>query len=433
MRVAVVGAGPVGVASAVTASLGGHDVVLVEQRGDRRTRLVEGRLPFHEEALARAWKALVPSVAVRESLRDAGPADLVVCCVGTPSLSDGSSDLSQVERVAAEVAELPPTVLVVRSTVPPGTGARLASQLATFGHGYAAHPEFLQEGQALQDSVHPSRIVVGADDAWVHERVFALYPGLSGQRMPVDIPTAELIKVAANAHLAMRISFINEIAVVAEHFGADIEVVAQGLGLDPRIGPSFLRAGLGYGGSCFPKDVRGLTALSRAVGSELRLLRAVIEVNVQQPVRLVDRLVACLGSLRDRRVAIWGVAFKPCTDDVRESQAVRVAELLLERGAQVVVHDPVVRAPGGLPARVVWADAALTAVDGADALVLATEWAEYRAVDPRTAVSRMAGVTPLVVDGRNALCAEQWIQVGADYHGMGRGQQAGARSLHVGV
>ena len=434
MRVAVVGAGPVGVASAVTAALGGHDVLVVEQRGDRRACLAEGLLPFHEEALERAWKALGPSVALRASLRDGGgPADLVVCCVGTPSLSDGSSDLSQVERVAAEVAELPPTVLVVRSTVPPGTGARLAAQLATTGHGYAAHPEFLQEGRALQDSVHPSRIVVGADDAWVHERVFALYPGLGSPRMAVDIPTAELIKVAANAHLAMRISFINEMAVVAEHFGADIEVVAKGLGLDPRIGPSFLRAGLGYGGSCFPKDVRGLTALSRAVGSELRLLRAVIEVNVQQPVRLVDHLVAGLGSLRERRVAIWGVAFKPGTDDVRESQAVRVAELLLERGARVVVHDPVVRAPGGLPARVDWADGALAALDGADALVLATEWPEYRAVEPGIAVPRMAGVHPLVMDGRNALRAEQWIRAGAEYHGMGRGQRASAPSLRVGV
>ncbi len=432
MRVAVVGAGPVGVASAVTAALGGHDVAVVEQRDDRRSCLAEGHLPFHEEALEHAWKALGSSVALRASLRDAESADLVVCCVGTPSLSDGSSDLSQVEGVATEMAGLPPAVFVVRSTVPPGTGTRLGVQLAATGHGYAAHPEFLQEGRALQDSVHPSRIVVGADEPWIHQRVFALYPGLSSPRLAVDIPTAELIKVAANAHLAMRISFINEMAVVAEHFGADIEVVAKGLGMDPRIGPSFLRAGLGYGGSCFPKDVRGLTALSRAVGSELRLLRAVIEVNLQQPVRLVDRLMTRLGSLRDRRVAIWGVAFKPGTDDVRESQAVRVAELLLERGARVVVHDPVVCAPGGLPPHVTWADGAIPALNGADAVVLATEWPEYRTVDPVTAVARMNGMHPLVVDGRNALCEREWVRAGADYQGMGR-SQATTQPLGVGV
>ncbi len=420
MNVAVVGAGPVGVASAAVYALGGHRVSIVERSAERVALLRRGALPFFEEGLSRAWRSLAGAVAVVPSVALCPEVpQVVVCCVGTPSLPDGSADLSQLDAVLGALEGLPPCTLVVRSTVPPGTGRRLLPRLRAAGHGYASHPEFLQEGSALRDTVQPSRLVVGADDPEPREAVYALYPDATCPRVSVDIPTAEFIKVATNAHLAMRVSYINEMALLADRLGADIDAVAEGVGLDPRIGRAYLRAGLGYGGSCFPKDTRALTALARGLDEEMPLLRAVIEINARQPVLLAERLRTRLGGLRGRRLGLWGLAFKPGTNDMRESQAVRLLELLCADGAEVAVHDPVAVGNGHLPAGAVQVPTALDAVAGAQAVVLATEWPEYRGLRPEEVAGCMAAPR-LLLDARNVLPPHAWTAAGIDYCGVGR-------------
>lgn len=420
MNVAVVGAGPVGVASAAVYALGGHRVSLVECRPERLASLRTGRLPFHEEGLRRAWAALGGAVAIVADLALCpSPPDAVVCCVGTPSLPDGSADLSQLEAVITAMRRLPPVTLVVRSTVPPGSGRQYLPHLRSMGHGYVSHPEFLQEGTALRDTIQPSRLVVGADDPALHSVVYDLYPGVTCPRLSVDIPTAEFIKVAANAHLAMRVSFINEIALLAESLGADIDAVADGVGLDPRIGRSYMRAGLGYGGSCFPKDTRALTALARGLDTEMPLMRAVIQVNSRQPVVVARRVEERLGGLKGRRIGVWGLAFKPGTDDIRESQSLRLIELLCDGGADVTVHDPVAVANGSLPARAAQVETALQAAVGAEAVVLATEWPEYIHLSPPEVAARMTHPR-FIVDARNTLVRQPWEDAGLEYRGIGR-------------
>ena len=432
MNVAVVGAGPVGVASAVVYALSGHRVVLVERAGERLAALRSGRLPFHEEGLARAWVALAGAVDLVPDLGRVAHPGAVVVCVGTPSGAEGAADLSQVEAVLGALDGVPPTVVVMRSTVPPGTGRRLAARLAPWGHGYAAHPEFLQEGTALEDSLRPTRVVIGADVPAVADLVAALAPGLGRPCLRVDVPTAEFIKIAANAHLAMRVSFINEMAQLCERLGADIQRVAEGVGMDPRIGPAFLRAGLGYGGSCFPKDTRALSALGRRLDADLPLLAAVIAVNARQPQRCVARLAERLGGLQGRRVGVWGLAFKPGTDDVRESQALRLVEELAARKAVVRVHDPLASAAVPLPPGVQRVDDPLRAASGAEAVVLATEWPLYRTLDP-LAVAAAMEAPRVLLDARNALAPEPWAQAGVEYRGVGRPQAASLPALGAAV
>lgn len=424
MRLAVVGAGPVGLASAAVYALAGHRVTLVERDPGRLATLRAGRLPFHEDGLQRAWVNLSGSVEIVSALAAVPAPDLVVCCVGTPSLPTGASDLAQIDAVVTAMADLERSVLVVRSTVPPGTGQYFLPRLRAMGHGYVSHPEFLQEGTALQDSVAPNRLIAGVEDPALAESVFALYPGAHCPRLVVDVTTAELVKIASNAHLAMRISFINEMALLAERVGADIGRVADGMGLDPRIGPAYLRAGLGYGGSCFPKDVRALAALSQSLGMHSQMLQAVMDLNARLPLEMTQRLEARLGDLAGRRIAIWGLAFKPGTDDTRESQAVRLAECLCARGAEVRVHDPVAGCPGHLDGATSYDDA-LEAIERAEALVLATEWPDYRQMEPASVAERMAAPR-FVLDARNALPARAWESAGLEYRGVGRqGARAG--------
>lgn len=408
-----------GVASAASYALAGHAVTLVELDPRRRGQLAAGTLPFHEDGLARAWRGLRAAIRLAPTLAGGGPAlDAVVCCVGTPSGADGAADLSQVTGLVERLRALPPTVFVVRSTVPPGTGVRLAERLGRWGHAYAAQPEFLQEGSAFEDSLRPTRVVIGAADPAVHDRVAALAPA----RCPVlrvDIPTAEFIKIAANAHLAMRVSFMNEMAGLCARVGADITQVAVGIGLDPRIGPHFLRAGLGYGGSCFPKDTRALSALGRSLDTDLPMLAAVIAINARQPARCAAELASRLGGLRHRRIGVWGLAFKPGTDDVRESPALRLLEELATAGARLAAHDPVVAPDLALPLGCLRVATPLEAAAGAAALVLATEWPEYLDQDP-AAVAAVMEPPALLLDGRNALAPADWEAAGLWYLGVGR-------------
>ena len=272
-------------------------------------------------------------------------------CVDTPPSASGDADLSRVESVLEAIpAGTTDAVLVMKSTVPPGTGARLRRTLDERGlHGvaYASNPEFLREGCAIEDFQHPDRVVVGADDPEVGERIAALYRAFGGSELITDVTSAEMIKHASNAFLATKISFINEIANVCEEVGANVDQVARGMGLDARIGSSFLRPGLGFGGSCFPKDVAALKQLAGNSGYHFQLLSAVIEVNELQKRRAVAKLKRHLGSLRDRRIALWGLAFKPDTDDMREASSVVLAARLVAEGAEVSGYDPVVSpAPG---------------------------------------------------------------------------------------
>jgi UDPglucose 6-dehydrogenase len=307
----------------------------------------------------------------------------------------------------------------MKSTVPAGTGETIRRDLP--GVPYVSCPEFLKEGSAVEDFMHPDRVVIGADsgEGAAGDAVAALYGPLGGEIVRTDVASAEMIKLASNAFLATKISFVNEIANVCEEVGADVGEVARGMGLDQRIGPSFLRAGIGYGGSCFPKDVSALKMLAGNTGYHFQLLGAVIEVNELQKRRVVQKLVGHLGSLVGRRVALLGLAFKPQTDDMREASSLVLAARLQGEGAEVVGYDPVAaEVARDLLEGVELRDSALAALDRADAAVLVTEWSEFAELDWSEAASRMAH--PLLIDGRNFLDPDSMRAAGFEYEGIGR-------------
>ena len=335
----------------------------------------------------------------------------------------GDADLSRIWRV---IDSLPPEdgarVLIIKSTVPVGTGAAVQAELEARGYqhiAYCSNPEFLREGSAIDDFLHPDRVVVGAAERAVSTRVADLYASLGAHIVQTDVASAEMIKYASNAFLATKISFINEIANVCEATGADVRTVAHGMGLDERIGPHFLQAGIGYGGSCFPKDVSALKQLAGNSGYHFQLLNAVIEVNELQKRRVIGKLKSFLGNeLRGTTIALLGLAFKPNTDDMREAAAIVLASRLLAEGARVTAYDPVAmdNVRTLLPS-VTYADDALAALRGADACVLVTEWAELVHLDWAAARDLMR--RPVVIDGRNALDADALVALGFSYEGIG--------------
>ena len=351
-------------------------------------------------------------------------ASVLFVCVGTPSTYSGDADLSAVWQVVDELAEAGagPLLLVMKSTVPVGTGARVRARLDERGLadvGYVSNPEFLSEGTALADFAAPDRVVVGASDPEEGERVAALYEHMGAPVLRTDVASAEMIKLASNAALMTRISFINEIANVCELVGADVEAVARGIGLDHRIGPHFLRAGIGYGGSCFPKDASALKQLAANSGYHFQLLSAVIDVNELQRRRVVQKLQAHLGPLQGRTVALLGLAFKPDTNDLREAPSLVLAPRLLAEGAAVRGWDPVAleEARALLP-DVALVETVLEAVTDADAAVIVTDWPELR--DLASPDVHRAMRTPLIVDGRNLLDPAETRAAGFAYEGIGR-------------
>jgi UDPglucose 6-dehydrogenase len=331
----------------------------------------------------------------------------------------GDADLSRVMKVVSEIGDLDSHCLIMKSTVPVGTGRSIKRTLQKMG--YVSNPEFLKEGSAIADFQHPDRVVVGAgsEDSEFGDRVEKLYERLEAPMVRTDVASAEMIKLASNAFLATKISFINEIANVSEELGADVEEVARGMGLDSRIGPQFLRAGSGYGGSCFPKDVSALKQLAGNSGYHFQLLTAVIEVNELQKRRVVGKLQKNLGSLVGKEIALLGLAFKPNTDDIREATALVLAARLQSEGAHVRVYDPVAmgRASEMLGGATL-CDSAEEALEGADGAVLVTEWPEFAQLDWTDVKGRMAN--PLVVDGRNFLDRDALIAAGFTYEGVGR-------------
>ncbi|MGH2615773.1 MAG: UDP-glucose dehydrogenase family protein, partial [Thermomicrobiales bacterium] len=354
---------------------------------------------------------------------------LVFLCTGTPSLSDGEADLRQVRAAAASIgAHLQPgtsTIIVNKSTMPVGTAdhvAGIVGEHAPPGATFAvvSNPEFLREGRVLHDILHPDRIVLGGDDAEAVAAVAALYEPLAAPILRTDHRSAELIKYAANAFLATKISFINDIARLCERLGADVTVVAAGIGADERIGHRFLRAGIGFGGSCFPKDVGALTRMAEGAGLHPGLLRSVMEINREAQRRFVTRADEMLGGLDGRVIGVWGLSFKEGTDDLRDSPAVAVVEMLVERGASVRAHDPAALANAAtrLP-EIALCDDPYAVADGADAVALCTPWPEYAALD----FARLRGVMrgDLLLDGRNMLDADAVEAAGLRYMGIGRG------------
>lgn len=414
-NIAVIGAGYVGLPTAACFASLGHSVTCADIVPERVDLLSSGTVPFMEEGLEELVREGLAAGRLRFVLGASaavGGARLVFLCVPTPSGPDGAADMSFVRAACAEIAPVlaPGTVVVNKSTVPIGSTVTIAGYLGRDDVRVVSNPEFLREGTAVRDFLAPDRIVVGAVDPDAARAVAGLYAGIDAPVVLTDPASAETIKYGSNAFLAVKLSFINALASICEATGGDIGDVARGLGLDPRIGPAFLRAGPGWGGKCLPKDSRALVATARSAGYSFDLLSEAIAANEHQFDHIVDRLADALGGdVSGRRIAVWGLAFKAGTDDLSDSPALEVVRRLVARGADVVAHDPAVSAPvvsvgGDVPC----VDDPLAAVRAAEALVVLTEWPEFAAVDPDAVAEAMAG--RVVFDTRNVLPRDRWAE-----------------------
>jgi len=430
VRVAVLGAGYVGLTTAACFAHLGHDVRCADIDAERVARLRKGEVPILELGLPElvaeglAARRLDFVVGAPEAARNA---DLVFLCVQTPQGADGAADLSFVENVAREIAPVlaPRTVVVNKSTVPVGSTRfvqRVLSEAGFTSDGVtvASNPEFLREGQAVRDFLNPDRIVIGCENPEAAVRVSELYKGIQAPVLVTDPASAEMIKYASNAFLATKVSFINAIASLCEVVDADVREVAIAMGYDTRIGFQFLHPGPGYGGSCFPKDVAALLHTSRTAGYEFELLAGVVSVNSAQHERMIDKAREAVGGvLAGKQIAVWGLAFKADTDDMRDSPAVAITRRLVEEGAVVRAYDPGTgdRSRDLVPGVQICSDA-YEAVDGADAVMLLTEWDEFRWLDFERVATLMRGRA--VVDTRNLLDPTAMRRRGFEYRGVGR-------------
>ena len=430
MNICVVGTGYVGlVTGAVFADLG-NDVVCVDKIADKIESLRAGRMPIYEPGLEEMVSRNVADerlsfttdlpTAVRRS-------DVIFIAVGTPPKADGETDLSQVETVAAEIGRAMDRykVVVNKSTVPVGTGGLVREVIAreqprAIEFDVVSNPEFLREGSAIEDTLRPDRIVIGAPTQQVAMTLVELYAPLERPMIITDLPSAEVIKYASNAFLAAKISFINAIANICEAAGADVTHVMKGMGMDGRIGSAFLQAGLGYGGSCFPKDVDSLIHTAGRLGYDFKMLKAVVDINRERSGRLVEMIRKVLGPLDDITVAVLGLAFKPNTDDMREAKSIDVVHQLTAAGAIVRAYDPVAgeNARPLLPESVVYAASPYEAAQDADAVVIITEWNEFKYLN----LERLRGVLRrrIVFDGRNIWEPERMRRLGFEYYSIGR-------------
>jgi UDPglucose 6-dehydrogenase len=419
-RVGIFGAGWVGLVTGACLADLGHEVVVRDIVAEKVAALSRGELPFHEDGLPEILERNRARLMFTEQADALADCDFLFVCVDTPPTPSGDADLSRVWRVIDELPELRGhPLLVMKSTVPVGTGEKLRHGLDERGLGevgYVSNPEFLAEGTAVRDFMHPDRIAIGSDDDADGDAVAALYTALGAPIVRCDVKSAEMVKLAANAFLMTRISFINEIANVCEATGADVVKVAEGVGLDRRLGPHFLRAGIGYGGSCFPKDSLALKQLASNSGYHFQLLAAVIEVNELQKRRVIGKLKRHLGSLQGKRIALLGLAFKPGTDDMREAPSIVLAARLIAEGAEVRGWDPV--ADGHVLPGVIVSASVAEAVAGAHAAVIVTEWPELAGLASEEVREAMAN--PLILDGRNLLDPAAARAAGFRYEGIGR-------------
>ena len=450
MKVTVIGTGHVGLVVGLCFSEIGHDVVCVDNDLDKIATLQDGRLPFFEPYIDSLLKRNVELHRVRfsSSLEEGiAHSEMIFLCLGTPPLPDGEADLSSVERVTRQIATLSESykLVIEKSTVPVLTGERIHKTLELYSQkggvvefDVASNPEFLAEGTAVLDFLCPGRIVIGVETARAEALLREIYEPIvrqdfawnldcpdprDGQPVPMvetNRNSAELIKHASNSFLAMKISYINAVANLCDQVGADIERVAEGMGYDHRIGPEFLRAGIGFGGFCFPKDLQAFVRIAEKSGCDFRLLREVERVNLERVNIFLRKLNHAIWVLKNKTIAVWGLAFKANTDDLRFSPAVAVVERLVEEGARVRAYDPKAMegARAELADTVAYCSSALEAAEGADAVLLLTDWPEFRSLD--FAALRKVMVRPLILDGRNLLDSETLRAAGFEYLAMGK-------------
>ncbi len=426
-NISVVGTGYVGLVTGACFADLGNRVACIDVDEAKVAMLRSGEIPIFEPGLEELVERNVKqgrlsfTTSYAEGLEDT---EFVFVAVNTPAGQAGEADMTYARSAARSIAEhlRAPATVVNKSTMPIGTGDWVASVLARYGSvdtAVVSNPEFLREGSAIFDFMRPDRIVLGAEDRAAAERVAQLYAPVNAPILITDLRTAEMVKYASNAFLATKISFINEIASICEKMGADVREVARGMGLDKRIGGAFLDAGVGFGGSCFPKDVQALAHMAALSGCHPQLLRAVLEINRDARRSVVLKLRAALGELEERQIGVLGLAFKPNTDDLREAAAIEIIHLLLQEGADIRAYDPAAmpKAGAALPG-VRFCEDAYQAAEGAEALVLLTEWNEFKQLDLRRIRDLMA--RPILVDGRNIYDPTDMAELGFDYRGIGR-------------
>jgi UDPglucose 6-dehydrogenase len=431
MDLSIIGSGYVGLVTGACFADVGHNVICVDNDAQKVEALQAGKVPIYEPGLEEVIHRNVSAHRLRftDSIRDGvDNSQVVFIAVPTPQQPNGHVDLSYIEKVSREIAGVLTSyrVIVDKSTVPVKTGEKVAESIKRYNrHGadfdVVSNPEFLREGCAVADLMQPNRIVIGAQSERAVDLMKKVYEPFMAPILVTDINSAELIKHAANSFLALKISYINAISAICEASGADVEKVADGIGMDRRIGRSFLNAGIGYGGSCFPKDLAAFITISEQLGVSFDLLKEVQRINTAQKERFLKAIRDTLWILREKKIAVWGLTFKPDTDDIRSSVAIDLVAEMLREGAHVVAYDP----KGMEKAREVKAIAdaqlvtcALEAVDGAEALVIATEWSEFANVDLALVKEKMT--TPIVFDGRNLFDPKTMAQLGFRYHSIGR-------------
>lgn len=427
MKLCCIGTGYVGLVTGVCMADLGNEVICVDIDEKKIKNLKKNILPIYEPGLEdlvkRNKKRLTFTTSLKEGVQNS---DIIFIAVGTPPAENGDADLTFVKNVAKEIGKNMNAgkIIVDKSTVPAGTGDIVESLVAEYSKGkykfdVASCPEFLKEGSAIADFMNPDRVVIGCNNKKAAEKVAEIFKPLNSKIIIADIRSAEMIKHASNTFLAMKISFINEIANICERVGADVETVANGMGLDSRIGKKFLNAGAGYGGSCFPKDVAALGFMARKEDYEPILLNAVMEVNKQQRKIMINKIKNIMGTLEGKKVGILGIAFKPNTDDIREAVAIDIILALLEKGCKVKAYDPVAmkNAKKALEG-VEFADSAYDAAEGCECLVVLTEWNEFKELDLKKIKGLMK--KPRIVDGRNIYDPETVRKLGFQYTGVGR-------------
>ncbi len=434
MNLAIIGTGYVGLTTGTCFAEVGHNVICVDNNQAKVETLRQGKMPIYEPGLEEMIVSNVSAgrLSFTTDLNAAvADSEIIFIAVPTPPNEDGSVDLSYIEAVSHEIADcLKPEygyrIIVDKSTVPVSTGSKVAQVIERYAGkdvdvDVVSNPEFLREGSAVSDLLNPDRVVIGADSQRAMDMMKRVYQPFSAPIVEVDLPSAELIKHAANSFLALKISYINAVSAVCERAGADVELVAQGIGMDKRISRNFLNAGLGYGGSCFPKDVKGFINIADQLNAPLELLKEVERINAAQLEHFLDRIREKMWVLRNKRIAVWGIAFKQNTDDVRESVAVKLIRRLAEEGAIVTAYDPKAaetgaRALEGCSATIV--DDMYECVRGAEVLVVATEWKQFAMANLPKVRELMA--LPIIFDGRNILHGENAIHAGFEYHSVGR-------------
>lgn len=429
MNIAVIGTGYVGLVSGVCFSEIGNQVICVDNNEAKVDMLNEGNVPIYEPGLKELMASNMQAgkLSFTSNIAEAiSQSDIIFIAVGTPSLPSGEANLSYVEQVAIEIGSHIESykIIVTKSTVPVGTNDRvreLISSISSQPFDVASVPEFLREGSAVKDTLNPDRIVIGTDSDRAIKTLKKLHRPLTENLIITDIRSAEMIKYASNAFLATKISFINEISNICEKVGADVTRVAEGMGYDKRIGASFLKAGIGYGGSCFPKDTQALIQIAGMVDYDFRLLKSVVQVNQDQRLHVIHKLEEALGSLKGKTIAVWGLAFKPETDDVRDAPAIDIIQHLSDAGAVIKAYDPIATANFRKEvdvASITWEEHPLHAAEGADALCVLTEWKEFAHIDLNELVKIMKD--PIMIDGRNLYSAEQVQASNLQYYSVGR-------------